>query len=176
MSDYAPFPSSGEYGTAYILENCTFSTHQNVGTLTGIVFKASVIPSCVYLYDERIGTFIKETRPEMFAETLYLYGYKFYNSIRDVNRVSGLHLDELKSYNDEELKSYGIKQVKYYMGVYETIYSYWITHSEDSNAMRYGIVRNNFYRLMVSSIEGLGNSSIVPLRRQLFLNRHVHLE
>ena len=90
--------------------------------------------------------------------------------------MSGLHLDELKSYNDEELKSYGIKQVKYNMGVYETIYSYWITHSEDSNAMRYGIVRNNFYRLMVSSIEGLGNSSIVPLRRQLFLNRHVHLE
>lgn len=29
---------------------------------------------------------------------------------------------------------------------------------------------------MVSSIEGLGNSSIVPFRRQLFLNRHVHLE
>ena len=176
LSDYAAFPSTGKYGTAYILENCTFSTHQTVGTLTGIVFKASVIPSCVYLYDERIGTFIKETRPEMFAETLYLYDYKFYNSIRDVNRVSGLHLDELKSYNDEELKSYGIKQVNYYMGVYETIYSYWITHSEDSNAMRYGIVRNNFYRLMVSSIEGLGNSSIVPLRRQLFLNRHVHLE
>lgn len=176
LSGYAAFPSTGKYGTAYILENCTFSTHQTVGTLTGIVFKASVIPSCVYLYDERIGTFIKETRPEMFAETLYLYGYKFYNSIRDVNRVSGLHLDELKSYNDEELKSYGIKQVKYYMGVYETIYSYWITHSENSNAMRYGIVRNNFYRLMVSSIEGLGNSSIVPLRRQLFLNRHVHLE
>ena len=176
LSDYAAFPSTGKYGSVYILENCSFSTHQTVGTLTGIVFKASVIPSCVYLYDESIGTFIKETRPELFAETLYLYGYKFYNSIRDVNRVSGLHLDELKSYNDEELKSYGIKQVKYYMGVYETIYSYWITHSEDSNAMRYGIVRNNFYRLMVSSIEGLGNSSIVPLRRQLFLNRHVHLE
>ena len=28
------------------------------------------------------------------------------------------------------------------MGVYETFYTYWITHSEDSVAMRYGIVRN----------------------------------
>lgn len=170
LSDFAAFPSSGKYGTAYILENCAYRTQQNGGTLTGIVFKASVNPSCVYVYDERFGDFIRETRPEMFEGTLYLYGYKFYNTIRDVNRVSGLHLDELKSYTDEELDNYGIKQVIYYMGVYQTFYTYWITHSEDSDAMRYGIVRNNFYRLMVSSIEGLGSSAVVPLPLAIDLN------
>ena len=81
-----------------------------------------------------------------------------------------MHLDELKSYTDEELDNYGIKQVIYYMGVYETFYTYWITHSEDSDAMRYGIVRNNFYRLMVSSIEGLGSSAVVPLPLAIDLN------
>ena len=163
MSDFAAFPSSGQYGTAYILENCAYATYQNSGALTGLVFKASVNPSCVYLYDEQQGTFIRETRPEMFAETLYLYDYKFYNSIRDVNRASGLHLDVLKRYSDDELETYGIKQVFYNMGVFETFYTYWIAHSGDSGAMRYGIVRNNFYRLMVSSIEGLGKSAVITV-------------
>ena len=52
------------------------------------------------------------------------------------------------------------------MGVYETYYTYWIHHrnspTDTMGAMQYGIVRNNFYRIVVTGISGIGNSVITP--------------
>ena len=161
-TDFAGLPAAGKYGTAYILENCAYRPFQNNGTSTGIIFKASVNPVCVYLYDNMSHSLVKETRPETYAETLYLFEGKFYNSVRALNFASGLELDELHAYTDAELAGYGVKQVRYYMGVFETYYSYWIGHSSLDGAMAYGIVRNNFYQLQVASVGSLGSSRITP--------------
>ena len=79
---------------------------------------------------------------------------------------SGLALDELETYTDTQLKPYGIKKCNFNMGVYETYYTYWIHHRGNTvdpmGPMQYGIVRNNFYKMVITGISGLGNSVITP--------------
>ena len=90
-------------------------------------------------------------------------------------------LDELETYTDSQLKPYGIKQCKFNMGVYETYYTYWIRHRSDSTdpmgPMCYGIVRNNFYKITVTGISGIGNSEIVSdVMRDNYPNSYVDVE
>lgn len=165
--DFASMPSANNYGYVYILENTAFKTSQKNGYTPGIVFKAAVSPVFVYLYDYDKRTLQEEHRPEYWPHTIYLYNYNFYGSIHAVNVASGLQLDELMTYNDAQLKAYGIKQCQFNMGVYETYYTYWIRHRNNGLAdpmgpMEYGIVRNNFYRIIVSGVSGIGNSVITP--------------
>ena len=164
--DFASMPPSDNYGYAYVLENTSFKTCQKNGYSPGIVFKAAVTPVFVYLYDATQRKLVEEYRPEYWPKTVYLYKYNFYGSIQAVNMASGLLLDELETYTDAQLKNYGIKQIKFNMGVYETYYTYWIQHRCSSGnpmgPMEYGIVRNNFYRMIVAGVSGLGNSSISP--------------
>lgn len=164
--NFASMPSADNYGYAYILENTAFKTCQKNGYSPGIVFKAAVNPVFVYLYDSNQRTLKEEYRPEYWPSTIYLYNYNFYESIQAINVASGLQLDELETYTDAQLKTYGIKKCKFNMGVYETYYTYWIRHrsyhADNMEAMQYGIVRNNFYKLIVTGISGLGNSVITP--------------
>lgn len=164
--DFASMPPSDSYGYAYVLENTSFKTCQKNGYSPGIVFKAAVTPVFVYLYDATQRKLVEEYRPEYWPKTVYLYKYNFYGSIQAVNMASGLLLDELETYTDAQLKNYGIKQIKFNMGVYETYYTYWIQHRCSSGnpmgPMEYGIVRNNFYRMIVAGVSGLGNSCISP--------------
>ncbi len=165
-ADFASMPSAANYGYAYILENTAFKTCQKNGYSPGIVFKAAVSPVFVYLYDTTLRTLKEEYRPEYWPKTIYLYNYIFYGSIQAVNVASGLALDELETYTDAQLKAYNIKQVKFNMGVYETYYTYWIRHRNSvvntMGPMEYGIVRNNYYKMVVTGINGIGNSSITP--------------
>jgi len=165
-TDFASMPSAGNYGYAYILENTSFKTSQKNGYSPGIVFKAAVSPVFVYLYDDTQKTLKENYRPEYWPNTIYLYKYNFYESIKAINMAGDLSLDELETYTDAQLKAYGIKQCKFNMGVYETYYTYWIHHRNSPSAnmgpMQYGIVRNNFYRIVVSGVSGVGNSSIAP--------------
>ena len=165
-SDFASMPSATNYGYAYILENTAFKTSQKNGYSPGIVFKAAVSPVFVYLYDSSQRVLKEEYRPEYWSSTIYLYKYNFYGSIQAVNVASGLSLDELETYTDAQLKPYGIKQCKFNMGVYETYYTYWIQHrcspSDYMGPMEYGIVRNNFYKMIITGVNGLGNSIITP--------------
>lgn len=164
--DFASMPSAGNYGYAYILENTSFKTFQKNGYSPGIVFKAAVSPVFVYLYDYTNYTLQEEYRPEYWPKTIYLYKYNFYGSISAINKASGLALDELITYTDAQLKSYGIKQVNFNMGSYETFYTYWIRHRNSPaipmGPMEYGIVRNNFYRMIVVGVNGIGDSKITP--------------
>ena len=159
-------PSANNYGYAYILENTAFKSSQKNGYSPGIVFKAAVSPVFVYLYDFDLKTLKEEYRPEYWPKTIYLYNYNFYGSLQALNVASGLQLDELVPYTDAQLKSYGIKQCKFNMGVYETFYTYWIHHRSNPTdflgAMQYGIVRNNFYKMVVVGVGGIGNSVIAP--------------
>lgn len=166
--DFASIAATSKFGHAYVLENTSFKDSQKNGYSTGIVFKASVSPTFVYLYDYKTNTLIREYRPEYWHNIIYAYKYNFYGSIQAINAASGLSLDELKTYTDEELKLYGIKQCKFNMGVYETYYTYWIRHRVNNTLgpmgpMAYGIVRNCFYKITVVGVSGLGNSEIVPM-------------
>ena len=165
-ADFASMPSADNHGYAYILENTAFKDSQKNGYSPGIVFKGAVSPVFVYLYDFNQHMLKEERRPEYWPKTIYLYNYNFYGSIQAVNVASGFSLDELETYTDAQLKPYGIKKCNFNMGVYETYYTYWIQHRgntvEPMGPMEYGIVRNNFYKMLVTGISGLGNSVITP--------------
>lgn len=163
---FASMPSADNHGYAYVLENTSFKGSQKNGYSPGIVFKAAVAPGFVYLYDAKQRTLKEEYRPEYWPKTIYLYKYQFYGSIQAINIVSGMTLDELETYSDKQLKAYGIKQCNFNMGVYETYYTYWIHHRQSAvdvmGPMEFGIVRNNFYKMVVTGVSGLGDSSITP--------------
>lgn len=165
-ADFASMPSADNHGYAYILENTAFKSSQKNGYSPGIVFKGAVSPVFVYLYDFNQRQLREEYRPEYWPKTIYLYNYNFYGSLQAVNVASGLGLDELQTYTDAQLKPYGIKKCMFNMGVYETYYTYWIQHRsntvEPMGPMQYGIVRNNFYKMTITGISGLGNSVITP--------------
>ena len=113
-----------------------------------------------------------------WSQTIYLYNYNFYGSIQAVNVASGLLLDELATYTDAQLKAYGIKKCNFNMGVYETYYTYWIRHrinsTESMGSMNYGVVRNNFYKIVVAGVSGVGDSEIVPeIMRDNYPNSYV---
>lgn len=176
--NFASIPVAGSSGFAYILENTSYKTSQKNGYSTGIVFKAAVSPVFVYLYDNESRTLVEESRAEYWSKTIYLYNYNFYGSIQAINVASGLSLDELEVYTDAQLKAYGIKKCNFNMGVYETYYTYWVQHrtntSETMGPMNYGIVRNNFYKIMVAGVSGIGDSEIVPeILRDNYPNSYV---
>lgn len=180
-NDFAPIAASNKFGYAYILENTSYKESQKNGYSTGIVFKASVSPTYVYLYDFNTNSLYRENRPEYWSDVIYVYNHNFYGSLHAVNMVSGLTLDELKEYTDNELKEYGIKQCKFIMGVYETYYTYWIQHRRTSidplGAMCYSIVRNNYYKMTITGVSGIGNSQIVPeIMRDDYPNSYVDVE
>lgn len=165
-ANFASMPSANNYGYAYVLENTSFKTSQKNGYSPGIVFKAAVSPVFVYLFDFNEMGLKKEYRPEYWPKTIYLYKYNFYGSIYALNVAGGLTLDEMETYTDAQLKPYGIKQSHFNMGVYETYYTYWIQHRSGADPlgpMQYGIVRNNFYRIVVKGINGMGDSVIRPM-------------
>ncbi len=179
--NFASMPAAGNHGYVYILENTSFKTCQKNGYSPGVVFKGAVSPVFVYLYDNKTNTLVEEQRPEYWPHTIYLYKYNFYGSIQAINVASGLLLDELVTYTDLQLKTYGIKQCKFNMGVYETYYTYWIRHrinaGEQMGPMSYGVVRNNFYKLTVAGVSGIGDSEIVPdIMRDNYPNSYVDIE
>lgn len=176
--DFASIPAAGNFGYAYILENTSYKTNQKNGYSPGIVFKAAVSPVFVYLYDNKSRTLVKEDRAEYWSHTIYLYNYNFYGSLQAINVASGLLLDELETYTDAQLKTYGIKQCKFNMGVYETYYTYWIQHrtgfAETMGSMNYGVVRNNYYKINIAGVSGIGDSEIVPdIMRDNYPNSYV---
>ena len=180
-TDFAAMPSADNFGYAYILENTVYKDRQKNGYSPGIVFKAAVNPVFVYLYEPTSMTLKEEHRPEYWPRTIYFYNFNFYGSIQALNVAGGFGLDELKTYTDAQLKVYGIKQSHFNMGAYETFYAYWIRHRNSSTdymgPMQYGIVRNNYYKLVVSDITGIGSSVIIPdVMRDNYPNSYSDIE
>ena len=162
--NFAGFPYAGYYGHGYFMENTVFKSSQKNGYSPGVIFKATVSPTAVWKYNEKTNK-VEPIKPENLPHTYYLYNCKFYYSIQAINVDNNLNLEDRDNYTDAELKSYKIKQVKNNNGVYETYYTYWIEHkkaSDPMSAMRYGIVRNNYYQITVTGVSGLGESKITP--------------
>ena len=109
---------------------------------TGVVFKAQYTPSSM---------------PEE-ADFYYLNG-EFYASIDAIK--ADANVQGMEGLTAENYETYGID---FYDGGI-CYYTWWIRHSNNANddIMRYGIVRNNWYRLTVNSIKGLpsGGDDIV---------------
>lgn len=109
---------------------------------TGVVFKAQYTPSSM----------------QEGADFYYLNG-KFYASIDAIK--ADANVQGMEGLTAENYETYGIDF--YDDGI--CYYTWWIRHSNnaDDSIMRYGIVRNNWYRLTVNSIKGLpsGGDDIV---------------
>ena len=64
--------------------------------------------------------------------------------------------------------------------VYETYYTYWIRHRNDEASsmgpMQYGIVRNNYYKMTITGVSGIGTSTITPdIMRDNYPNSYVDI-
>ena len=109
---------------------------------TGVVFKAQYTPTS---FEE--------------GSDFYYLNEKFYNSIEAIKEDP--NVQGMEGLTAENYESYGID---FYDGGI-CYYTWWIRHSNNANddIMRYGIVRNNWYRLTVNSIKGLpsGGDDIV---------------
>ena len=109
---------------------------------TGVVFKARYTPSSM----------------QEGADFYYLNG-EFYASIDAIK--ADANVQGMEGLTAENYETYGID---FHDGGI-CYYTWWIRHSNNANddIMRYGIVRNNWYRLTVNSIKGLpsGGDDIV---------------
>lgn len=148
----------------YILENTCYKDYQKNGYSPGVVLQANVVPNSVKTWDTTSNTWIDEPA-QTHKSTIYLYNFQFYSTIADINRVSGLTLEN-RTYTDAELAAYNIKQCKATdKSEYETFYIYWIRENVSAvpmTSMNYGVVRNHFYNLCIVGVSGLGNSVVTP--------------
>lgn len=124
--------------TFYCLENTMTKEAQLNGVTTGAMFKAQV-------------TLAGETA----ATTFYRYNGMLYTDVAKVKALVGITGDFTES-----VENWSNKMVDYYKdGI--CYYPYWIKHVDNNNAkemgiMEFGIVRNNVYKLAVSTISGIG--------------------
>jgi CRISPR-associated protein Cpf1 len=125
---------------------------------------------------------LRKSRGTDNLHTLYFKALMSGNqNVFDIGSGAVFFREKKIDYTDEQLKTYGIKQCRFNMGVYETFYTYWIHHrcnqTDFMGAMEYGIVRNNFYRMVVTGVNGIGNSVIEPdIMRNNYPNSYVDVE
>lgn len=149
-------PSDPKYVTSYCLENCMLAPSQKNGYSTGVLFQAKMEPyDNVYRLNNTKDALVKVSNPADYAEEIYFYDYQFFNSA-----------DALKFYinqtmpGTETLQSEAQKFAKTDSGYY-CYYNYWIRHLDnykdnEMGVMEFGIVRNNYYRMLVTSVKDLG--------------------
>ena len=122
----------------YCLENTMTQTAQFNGVTTGAMFKAKVV-----------------VKGETEAKTFYRYNGEIYTNVDQVKKLVGI----TGSFT-ESLENWKAKNVDYYKdGI--CFYPYWIKHVDNGDPksmgiMEFGIVRNNVYKLKVTSIKEIG--------------------
>jgi hypothetical protein len=146
-----------QYSTMYSLENCMLSPAQKNGYSTGVVFEGRVTPNN-NIYQLSGGSLVPYTGPN--PEVLYYYEYKFYNSAEALAAAIGV-----PSADDPEI--YKASKFELTDDGYMCYYTSWIRHLDNNRptvmgVMEFAIVRNNFYRLLVTNVSGFGSNVIVP--------------
>lgn len=142
------------YKTSYCLENCALVPAQKNGYSTGVVFRAKVEPKIVYQLNN--GVLEQVTNPANFAETLYYYDHKFYNSAAAFAQyLSGI---PESSTNPEKFMA---KKFDKTDEGYRCFYNYWIRHLDNykdtaMGVMEFAIVRNNLYKMCITNVSDLG--------------------
>jgi len=163
----------------YCLENTMHSSMQINGYTTGLMFKATVVPTgniltAGSLEDETSNTPI--TWNSATYPTFFNHGNRFYSSFQALandgiitaakaaeyaTKIAGSATDKADVL--KELRDANVTRCE--NGI--CYYTYWIKHQPNDQhlaVMEFAIARNNVYRMAVTSISGIGGSSdtIVP--------------
>ena len=155
----------------YCLENTMHSTMQLNGFSTGLMFKAKITPEMIIVSSGSSNNAATPYTPVASTyPTFYNYGDQFYNDIQALENA-GIPLNSAvtneaaftgtptqKEAALADLKSCGVTRCD--NGV--CYYYYWIKHEDNAQymaVMEYAIVRNNVYKMKVTGISGVGESS-----------------
>ena len=156
---WTTFKSAGNYNTAYCLENCMLQQAQKNGYSTGIFFDARIEPNNnVYKLNDA-NELVLITDKTKYPDPIYYYNYNFYDSPNAVKKAAGI---SSTSATDEDIYT---KKFKKSDDGYHCYYVYWIRHEDNHDnykmdVMEFAIVRNNYYKMHVTDIAGLGDTDI----------------
>lgn len=166
--EHASMPTPPSKAVFYLLENAMYDDCQKKAYVTGVLMKGAITPTMVYCYNPITGQVEINGNQEQWTDRLYFHDFKFFDSVKSLNTITGLTLDESKdgTYTDAELSTYKVKQIVRNLGVYESKYSYWIKYNDNadddmSGHMEHAIVRNNYYKLTLKDITGIGPSQVI---------------
>ena len=159
-TQFAPVSDTPAYKTFYSLENCSMWQAQKNGYSTGVMFKASFTPNNNVYSVGGDGNLVLAD-PSSYPDSLYFYNYKFYTSYEALGKA-GLDLSQITG--AEDLDYHKVKHFGKRDGKFVCYYDYWIKHMDNNDPyvmgiMEFAVVRNNLYRLLITSITELGFST-----------------
>jgi hypothetical protein len=149
------------YKTAYCLENCSLVPAQKNGYSTGVIFRAIMEPNSNVYHLNSSGVLELITDKTRYPEVLYYFQHKFYDSAEAlVAAVSAV---------GSPTNKYQARKFEKTDDGYRCYYKYWIRHLDnlkptEMGVMEFGIVRNNLYRMLITSVSDLGEGTpeIIP--------------
>lgn len=154
---------------AYCYENTMLKEKQKNGYTTGIVFKAEIAPSKMIQKKTGSGGVEENSTFTSMSEIFYHSGI-FYKDIAALKEAGVLLADGTTSSSASgapaDLKKNDVQCFKKGSadGKFVCYYPYWIKHisSDDvaEDVMEFGIVRNNVYKVTVTSIQGVGKDGV----------------
>lgn len=154
---------------AYCHENTMLKDKQKNGYTTGIVFKAEIAPSKMMQKKAGSGGVEENSTFTSMSEIFYHSGI-FYKDIAALKEAGVLLADGTTSSSaggaPADLKKNDVQCFKKGSadGKFVCYYPYWIKHisSDDvaEDVMEFGIVRNNVYKVTVTSIQGVGKDGV----------------
>lgn len=159
-TDFPEVSTTPSYKTFYSLENCMIWQAQKKGYSTGLVFKASINPNNNVYKADASGKLVLASQAE-YPDSLYFFDYKFYTS-KDALAKAGVDITQIGDIDEMEYQN--VKMFRKKSDKYVCYYDYWIKHLDNNDpyvmgVMEFAVVRNNLYRLLITSISELGNST-----------------
>ena len=147
----------GDNNFFYCLENCMFKEAQLNAYTTGLMFKANINIEPTRVFDAT-----GNVANDPWSQNLFYVAHNFYTSIdaiRQKNPDYDIPQEAQDSWSVEELAKYHITKIIKNVN-YSCYYNYWIKHNTKSeinmDVMKYGIVRNNIYKVSITSVKDLG--------------------
>ena len=149
------------YKSSYCLENCALQPAQKNGYSTGVIFRAIMEPYNNVYHLNNAGDLELVTDKTLYPEVLYYFQQKFYDSAEA--------LAAAVSATGSPSNTYQARKFEKTDDGYRCYYKYWIRHLDNLNntemgVMEFAVVRNNLYRMLVTSVSDLGDGTpeIVP--------------
>lgn len=153
---------------AYCYENTMLKEKQKNGYTTGIVFKAEIAPS--KMIQKKTGSGVEENSTFTSMSEIFYHSGIFYKDIAALKEAGVLLADGTTSSSASgapaDLKKNDVQCFKKGSvdGKFVCYYPYWIKHIPSENVaedvMEFGIVRNNVYKVTVTSIQGVGKDGV----------------
>lgn len=144
------------YKTAYCMENCSLIPAQKNGYSTGVLFKAIMEPNNNVYHLNSSGVMELVTDKKLYPEVLYYFQHKFYDSAEALASAANAVGSPTNKYQARKFEKTD--------DGYRCYYKYWIRHLDnfkptEMGVMEFGIVRNNLYRMLITSVSDLGDGT-----------------